>query len=108
MTTPAPGTPLLACPFCGETPSSFPSGDGTGQMIDCTTPGCVNPHVSYYPTEAALDAWNARAPDPKAQRLADALETILNECTLGREGSEIWADTIDQCAAVLADWRNGQ
>lgn len=53
---------LLPCPFCGEQPDQFPSGDGSGLMIECTTSGCVNPHVSYYPPSATAAHWNTRAP----------------------------------------------
>lgn len=52
----------LGCPFCGLAPVSYPSGDGSGLMIECHTPGCVNPHVSYTPPSAAIAAWNRRAP----------------------------------------------
>jgi hypothetical protein len=52
---------LLSCPFCGEAPASFPSGDGTGVMIECVSGACVNPHVSYYGRGVAASAWNHRA-----------------------------------------------
>jgi hypothetical protein len=51
---------LLPCPFCGGAPESFPSGDDTGTMIECMTPGCVNPHVSYYGDGVAAKVWNRR------------------------------------------------
>jgi hypothetical protein len=55
------------CPFCGKPPESFPSGDGTGTMIQCIAPGCVNPSVSYYGDGAAAAVWNTRPPDPALQ-----------------------------------------
>ena len=52
---------ILACPFCGAAPQTFGSGEGRkGLMIECIEPGCVNPHTSYYPREAAVAAWNKR------------------------------------------------
>lgn len=66
---------LLPCPFCGEEPVSFPSGDGTGVMIQCMTPDCVQPHVSYYGEGVAVAIWNRRAdlseqnpPDPHGEK----------------------------------------
>lgn len=53
---------LLPCPFCGNHPVSFPSGDGTGVMIQCVTPKCVNPTTSWYGTGIAAKNWNRRAP----------------------------------------------
>lgn len=55
------GTALLPCPFCGKPPVSFKSGHSDGLMIECPTPGCVNPHVSTIPPSFAIAAWNLRA-----------------------------------------------
>ena len=56
------GYKILVCPFCGSPPVAFGSGEGRkGLMIECIEPGCVNPHTSYYPREAAVRAWNKRA-----------------------------------------------
>lgn len=52
---------LRECPFCGKAPEVFPSGDGTGVMIECITPDCVNPHVSYYGDGQSAKRWNRRA-----------------------------------------------
>jgi len=60
--TPDSRTELLPCPFCGKTPLSFPSGDGTGVMIECITERCVGPHISYYGEGVAAKIWNTRAP----------------------------------------------
>ncbi len=52
---------ILACPFCGRDPQTFGSGEGRrGLMIECTTPGCVNPHTSYYDRATAVTVWNKR------------------------------------------------
>lgn len=52
---------LLPCPFCGRPPETQGSGESQrGLMIDCATPGCVNPHVSYYDHETARRVWNTR------------------------------------------------
>ena len=54
---------IKECPFCGRPPATLGSGEGQkGLMIECLTPGCVNPHVSYYDHTAAIYAWNTRAP----------------------------------------------
>lgn len=69
---------LEPCPFCGQPPIHFGSGEGgRGLMIECKTPGCVNPHVSYYDHDAAINAWNRRAlsssplPDTRVKGLAE-------------------------------------
>ena len=52
---------ILPCPFCGEAPITFGSGEGQrGLMIECMTEHCVNPHVSYYHHDAAKAVWNRR------------------------------------------------
>lgn len=52
---------LLPCPFCGKLPEVFPSGErDRGEMIECITEGCVNPHVSYYGKGVARAKWNTR------------------------------------------------
>ena len=52
---------LLPCPFCGKPPIYFGSGENQrGLMIECETPGCVNPHVSYYDHGTAVRVWNQR------------------------------------------------
>jgi hypothetical protein len=52
---------ILPCPFCGRPPEIFGSGEGQkGLMIECITPHCVNPHVSYYNHDAARTVWNRR------------------------------------------------
>jgi hypothetical protein len=54
---------LKPCPFCGKKPETMPSGEGgRGLMIQCITPKCVNPHVSYYKHDDAIEAWNRRTP----------------------------------------------
>lgn len=54
--------PILPCPFCGSDPVTFSVGDqGRGLMIECETPGCVNPHVSYYDHATAHKVWNRRS-----------------------------------------------
>lgn len=52
---------LKPCPFCGKNPAVFPAGNGTGEMVECQTPDCVNPHVSYYGENVARNKWNKRA-----------------------------------------------
>lgn len=53
---------LLDCPFCGKQPITFGSGENQkGLMIECATPNCINPHVSYYDHKSAIHAWNRRA-----------------------------------------------
>jgi len=52
---------ILGCPFCGRDPQTFGSGEGRkGLMIECVTPGCVNPHTSYYDRATAVRVWNKR------------------------------------------------
>lgn len=52
---------VLVCPFCGKHPETMGSGEGQrGLMIHCITPGCVNPHVSYYEHAEARRVWNRR------------------------------------------------
>jgi hypothetical protein len=54
-------TRILPCPFCGQAPITTPSGEGQrGLMIECITPGCVNPHVSNYTHAVAIRLWNRR------------------------------------------------
>jgi hypothetical protein len=56
-------TKIKNCPFCDKPPETMPSGEnGRGLMIQCITPGCVNPHTSYYDHDSAIRAWNTRAP----------------------------------------------
>lgn len=56
---------LLACPFCGNAPEAFGSGEGRrGLMIECVTQGCVNPHTSYYDRPTAAATWNRRIISP--------------------------------------------
>ncbi len=51
----------LPCPFCGKPPFMETVGkDRAGLMIECTTIGCVNPHVSYCAHDTALRVWNMR------------------------------------------------
>ena len=53
---------LKPCPFCGKPPETNPSGEnGSGLIIECITPGCVNPHTSYYHHASAIAVWNRRA-----------------------------------------------
>lgn len=74
---------LKACPFCGKQPAVFPSGDGTGEMVECQNPGCINPHVSYYGKNVARQKWNDRAGDrePEAAQSeaakADSLKRVV-------------------------------
>jgi hypothetical protein len=57
---------LLPCPFCCQPPVSFPSGiSDQGLMIQCVTPGCVNPHTSWIPPQVAIEKWNTRSPAVK-------------------------------------------
>lgn len=78
------GIKLKACPFCGKQPAVFPSGDGTGEMVECQNPGCINPHVSYYGKNVARQKWNARAGDrePAATQSeaakADSLQRMVS------------------------------
>lgn len=52
---------IFACPFCGEPPVAFASGEHRrGLMIECQTPNCVNPHTSYYDRDTAVRVWNNR------------------------------------------------
>lgn len=52
---------IKPCPFCGKRPQWFGSGENNrGLMIECETPGCVNPHVSYYDHNTAVEVWNQR------------------------------------------------
>jgi hypothetical protein len=52
---------ILACPFCGKPPETMGSGESQcGLMIECITPGCVNPHISYYDHKTAVHIWNMR------------------------------------------------
>ena len=52
---------IRVCPFCGQYPEYFGSGENQrGLMIECQTPGCVNPHVSYYNHAVAVSVWNRR------------------------------------------------
>ena len=56
-----PAMKILPCPFCGREPYISGSGEGQrGLMIECMTPGCVSPHVSFYEHAAAVAAWNRR------------------------------------------------
>jgi hypothetical protein len=53
---------LKPCPFCGERPVTFGSGDGQkGLMIECIGEWCPNPGVSYYDHSTAMAVWNRRA-----------------------------------------------
>jgi hypothetical protein len=61
---------LLPCPFCGSQPECFPSGDGTGTMIECISPDCVHPHVSYYGDGEAARRWNTRVSTNKDETIA--------------------------------------
>lgn len=75
-------TALLPCPFCGQVPTESPSGDGTGSMIECFTPGCVSPHVSYYGDGEAARRWNTRTTSSlqaaQIARLTEANTTLRN------------------------------
>lgn len=84
----APG--LLPCPFCGKQPESFPSGDGSGLMIECFTPGCVNPHCSWVPPDSAIAAWNTRA-DIAAEAIAEAVKAAVE---VEREAAATIADDL--------------
>jgi len=60
-------TTLLPCPFCGQPPIAFGSGDKqSGLMIECVSNvPCCHPHVSYYDHATAIAVWNTRAvPSP--------------------------------------------
>lgn len=60
---------LKPCPFCGEMPESFGSGEGQkGLMIECISENCPNPSVSYYDHATAIAAWNRRAPTDSTAR----------------------------------------
>jgi hypothetical protein len=75
-------TELKPCPFCGGEPEDFPSGDGSGLMIQCAHERCVNPHVSYIPASSAIAAWNTRA-DIAQARIAELEEALaLADATL--------------------------
>ncbi len=57
---------LKACPFCGFGPVLSPSGDGTGEMIECVNYLCgVSPHCSHYGSVAATK-WNSRPLEAEA------------------------------------------
>ncbi len=57
---------ILPCPFCGKPPETQQGGEGgRGLMIDCITPNCVNPHVSYYDHASAIAVWNRRPGEAK-------------------------------------------
>jgi hypothetical protein len=50
-------------------------------MIECMTPHCVNPHVSYYGEDVAAKHWNTRAATAltaQAERIAE-LEAALTK-----------------------------
>lgn len=71
---------LLACPFCGAAPETQGSGEGQkGLMIDCITPGCVNPHVSYYDHPTAIRAWNTRTPPATLYAGVREAKRLVNE-----------------------------
>lgn len=62
----------LPCPFCGKAPLLESSGErGLGVMIQCITPDCVNPHVSYYGANVAVKVWNRRAPVSDERMMAN-------------------------------------
>ena len=104
---------LLPCPFCGEQPFTLGSGEGQrGLMIECATPGCVQPHVSYYEHEASIAAWNTRpAIDAATSTLLDEIKARVRG--LKREQPVIFTiqdqtrvahhnTAIDECLAAIA------
>jgi hypothetical protein len=82
-------TELLPCPFCGNAPEIFASGEGgRGTIIECCTSGCVNPHTSYYGDGVAERQWNTRAAVntyPAVEGLVKALEGARQFITNGIE-----------------------
>ncbi len=94
---------LSCCPFCGQAPTSFPSGDGAGVMVQCITPGCVNPHVSYYGDGVAFEKWNRRAPDQSAELVSELVERLkLARTALVAQGTSPTARGIADIDATLA------
>ena len=59
-------TNILPCPFCGQPPIAFGSGEKqSGLMIECVSELCCHPHVSSYDHATAIAVWNMRAvPSP--------------------------------------------
>lgn len=52
---------IKPCPFCGNAPETFASGERSrGLMIHCISENCPNPSVSYCDHETALAVWNQR------------------------------------------------
>ena len=104
---------LKRCPFCGKRPVSFPSGDGSGLMIQCMNADCVGPHVRYIPPSAAIAAWNARiGPQQAIANLIVAAKShqflvrhIMN-CsvwTWDDEWRETVTDGVKKMEAILAE-----
>jgi hypothetical protein len=101
---------LKPCPFCGAIPESFPSGDGTGLMIECVTPNCVRPHTSWYPPATAIQVWNTRAmlrQEGSVEELQEVLARAIEDAIPSRL-HDLWAnENYQQVARALmaAGWR---
>lgn len=83
---------LLPCPFCGITPKTLATHDDGCHALCCGD--CdVNPSCSHETMEAAVKAWNTRAPDARVQLLAKALHQARAE--LACEGCAQEVEAID-------------
>ena len=69
---------LLPCPFCGITPKTLATHDD-GCHVLCCGDCDVNPSCSHETMEAAVKAWNTRAPDARVQLLIKALREAREE-----------------------------
>lgn len=109
---------LKPCPFCGEQPKIHPANPerdgGAWTSIECANCVTMPPdthsvaRVTHYADsghfEAALAAWNTRAPDPELARLRAENEALRERIAeLDPDGATGCAD--DRLPGSTEDWR---
>ena len=75
---------LKSCPFCGGYAVSHRPSDTHFAFVMCDKCGANTSNSDTLPEQDCIDTWNTRAPDPRVERLVEALRSISKEAAKAR------------------------
>ena len=91
---------LKPCPFCGNPPERV-----FQARVVCKTSGCP-----LFRTAFDSEGWNTRAPDPHAERLAEALKDLMawgvefDDSRLGYLSVQVGREALEAACAALREY----
>ena len=95
---------LTPCPFCGERAETYFIPERHSYQIECSDVFGCTARVTRDSEEAAIEAWNLRAPAPAPAPTDADIIALADETRTGEPGREGYILPISFARAVLAKW----